>query len=165
MLGYICSLVAEAASDFWVLVRPGGISYELHWEKFMTSSSHYVLEGSLVGIIVYLILQKGKPSAKEEPLTEKARNALREEPRIVSRCSNRPDWLMRTLFDLANARYLSDNCRDLLASCGLLCRKLRSCATNGILSLSARQFLNWTRRELATQLSRGRAKMASLQPL
>ena len=73
MFGYVASLVTEAAAEFWLLVRPGGISYELHWESFMTSNSHYILEGSLVGIIVYLLLQKGKPIAKQEPLTEQAR--------------------------------------------------------------------------------------------
>ena len=72
MLGYVGSLVAEALAEFWLIIRPGGISYELHWESFMTSSSHYILEGSLVGIIVYLLLQKGKPIEKEEPLTEQA---------------------------------------------------------------------------------------------
>ena len=73
----------------------------------------------------------------------------------MPRCANRPDWLMRLLFDLANARNQSENCRDLLASCGLLCRRLRRCAANGTLCLAARQFLNWTRRGLARLLSRG----------
>jgi hypothetical protein len=63
--------LSALAVEFWALVRPGGVSYELHWVNFIASNGHYVLEACLVGVILALILQKGRPSGREEPLTEK----------------------------------------------------------------------------------------------
>mmetsp|Transcript_5160 Transcript_5160/g.12599 ORF Transcript_5160/g.12599 Transcript_5160/m.12599 type:complete len:493 (+) Transcript_5160:89-1567(+) len=67
-------------ADVWQLVRPGGISHTVHWETFIANHGHFVVEVVLVLIILYLILQKGRPSGRDlEPLTEKEVESLCKE--------------------------------------------------------------------------------------
>lgn len=75
------STLSEAVGELWTLVvtyvRPGGRSYELHWETFIAHHGHFCVELALVGMILYLLLQKGKPSGRDSgPLTEKEVEAL-----------------------------------------------------------------------------------------
>jgi hypothetical protein len=78
MAASVGSTLSEAVGELWTLVvtyvRPGGRSYELHWETFIAHHGHFCVELALVGMILYLLLQKGKPSGRDSgPLTEKAR--------------------------------------------------------------------------------------------
>eukprot|EP00951_Prasinocladus_malaysianus_P050081 scaffold676778_cov57-Prasinocladus_malaysianus.AAC.1 len=58
--------------EIWELIRPGGLSHEMHWEAFIEANGHFLIEILLVMAIAYLLPQKGKPAGKDsEPLTER----------------------------------------------------------------------------------------------
>lgn len=65
--------VERAVRDGWALVEPGG---KLHPTRFLESRGHLVVEGCLLLVITYLLVQGSfKPRAKEsQPLTDKARS-------------------------------------------------------------------------------------------
>ncbi|KAK9807535.1 hypothetical protein WJX72_001902 [[Myrmecia] bisecta] len=77
-LGFSPANITRAVREFWDLIGPGG---RLHPAGFIEHKGHLVLEGLLVVIISYLLIQRTyKPSSKEaEPLTEKEIDQLCEE--------------------------------------------------------------------------------------
>lgn len=62
--------VHEAVVDGWALIAPGG---KLHPASFIEHKGHFVLEGCLLVVISYLLIQGSfKPRSKEaQPLSEK----------------------------------------------------------------------------------------------
>jgi len=65
--------VHEAVVDGWALIAPGG---KLHPASFIEHKGHFVLEGCLLVVISYLLIQGSfKPRSKEaQPLSEKVRS-------------------------------------------------------------------------------------------
>lgn len=61
--------VQQAVRDGWALIAPGG---KLHPAQFIEHKGHLVVEGFLLVVISYLLIQGSfKPHAKDAPLTAK----------------------------------------------------------------------------------------------